>query len=115
MLAGKEIVVCGFGDVGKGCAESMRGCGARVVITEIDPICALQAAMQGYQVKRIESVLKTADIYVTTTGNMSIITLDHMRAMKNNAIVCNIGHFDTEIEVDALLKYPGVKIIEVKP
>lgn len=115
MIAGKQVVVCGFGDVGKGCAEAMRGCGARVVITEIDPICALQASMQGYDVKRIESVLDTADIYVTTTGNADVITLEHVLAMKNNAIVCNIGHFDTEIQVEKLFKHPGVKVNEIKP
>lgn len=115
MIAGKLVVVCGFGDVGKGCVEAMRGCGARVVVTEIDPICALQASMQGLDVKRMESVVGKADIFVTTTGNMDVITLEHMKAMKNNAIVCNIGHFDTEIQVDALLSHPGLTVQEIKP
>lgn len=102
MLAGKVAVVCGFGDVGKGCASSLRGQGARVIITEIDPICALQAAMEGYQVTTLEDVAGYADIFVTATGNVDIITLDHMRNMKDRAIVCNIGHFDQEIQIDAL-------------
>ena len=112
MVAGKLAVVCGYGDVGKGSAGSLRGLGARVVITEIDPICALQATMEGYQVVRIEDVVKEADIFVTTTGNKDIITIDHMRDMKDRAIVCNIGHFDNEIQIDALNNYTWE---EVKP
>ena len=112
MLAGKVAVVCGFGDVGKGCASSLRGQGARVIITEIDPICALQAAMEGYQVTTLEDVAGYADIFVTATGNVDIITLDHMRNMKDRAIVCNIGHFDQEIQIDALRNY---RWEEVKP
>lgn len=111
MIAGKMAVVCGYGDVGKGCAAALRGQGARVVVTEVDPICALQAAMEGYLVLTLEDVQKDADIFVTTTGNMDIITIDHMRAMKDRAIVCNIGHFDTEIQVAALrnMKWHNVK------
>jgi len=105
-LSGKLAVVCGYGDVGKGSAESLRSQGCRVVVTEIDPICALQAAMQGYQVATLEEVVKKADIFVTATGNKDIITLDHMKAMKDCAIVCNIGHFDCEIQVEALRAYP---------
>lgn len=102
MVSGKVAVVCGYGDVGKGCCESLRGQGARVVVTEIDPICALQACMAGYEVNTIENVLDRAEIYVTATGNRDIITLDHMRKMRHNSIICNIGHFDNEIQVDAL-------------
>ncbi|NOQ42215.1 MAG: adenosylhomocysteinase, partial [Desulfuromusa sp.] len=102
MISGKVAVVCGYGDVGKGCCQSLRGQGARVIVTEIDPICALQALMEGYEVKRVEDVLDYADIYVTTTGNKNVITLEHMRQMKNNAIVGNIGHFDNEIEMIAV-------------
>ncbi|MGM0596916.1 MAG: adenosylhomocysteinase [Myxococcota bacterium] len=102
MIAGKTVVVCGYGDVGKGCAQSMRGFGARVIITEIDPICALQAAMEGYQVSRLEEVVKEADIFVTATGNCDVITGKHMEMMKNQAIVCNIGHFDSEIQMSYL-------------
>jgi len=111
MLAGKIAVVAGYGDVGKGCAESLRGQGARVVVTEIDPICALQAAMEGYQVMTMEEAVGDGDIFVTATGNMDVITLDHMREMKDRAIVCNIGHFDSEIQVAALrnLKWHNVK------
>lgn len=111
MIAGKHAVVCGYGDVGKGCAAALRGQGARVTVTEIDPICALQAAMEGYSVLTLEDVAKDADIFVTTTGNTDIITLDHMRVMKDRAIVCNIGHFDTEIQVASLrnLKWHNVK------
>ena len=111
MIAGKMAVVCGYGDVGKGCAAALRGQGARVVVTEIDPICALQAAMEGYQVLTLEDVQDKADIFVTTTGNKDIITLEHMRAMKDRAIVCNIGHFDTEIQVASLrnMKWHNVK------
>jgi adenosylhomocysteinase len=112
MIAGKMAVVCGYGDVGKGCAAALRGQGARVVVTEVDPICALQAAMEGYRVDTIESVQDVADIFVTTTGNKDIITLEHMRAMKDRAIVCNIGHFDTEIQVASLR---NMKWHEVKP
>src|SRR5205809_5183525 len=104
MIAGKLSVVCGFGEVGKGCAQALRGQGARVVITEIDPICALQAAMEGYEVKRLESVLEQTDIVITATGNKDIITADHMRRMKHNAIVGNIGHFDNEIDMAGLKK-----------
>ncbi|MFO1190176.1 MAG: adenosylhomocysteinase [Alphaproteobacteria bacterium] len=102
MLAGKVAVVCGYGDVGKGCAASLRGQGARVIVTEIDPICALQAAMEGYQVTTLDDVVGFADIFVSATGNSDIITLDHMRRMKDRAIVCNIGHFDTEVQIEAL-------------
>jgi len=115
MISGKISVVCGYGDVGKGCAESLRGQGARVVVTEVDPICALQALMAGYDVLRIEDVLDKAEIYVTATGNHSIITIEHMKKMRNNAIVCNIGHFDNEIEVIALKKFPGIKHTNIKP
>ena len=111
MLAGKTAVICGYGDVGKGCAESLRGQGARVMVTEIDPICALQAAMEGYQVVKLEDVTPSGDIFVTATGNKDVITVDHMREMKDRAIVCNIGHFDSEIQVQALrnLKWHNVK------
>ena len=98
MIAGKVAVICGYGDVGKGCAQALRGLGAQVIVTEIDPICALQAAMEGYRVLTVEDTLGTADIYVTTTGNCDIITLEHMEQMKDQAIVCNIGHFDNEIQ-----------------
>ena len=112
MLSGKVAVVCGYGDVGKGSAASLRNGGSRVIVTEIDPICALQAAMEGYQVLTIEDVLPYADIYVTATGNKDVITVEHMRAMKNNAIVCNIGHFDSEIQIAGLKNY---KWDEIKP
>jgi len=102
MIAGKVVVVCGYGDVGKGCAQSMRSYGARVLVTEIDPICALQAAMEGYEVTTVEDALAEGDIYVTTTGNCDIIRIEHLSKMKDNAIVCNIGHFDNEIQVDKL-------------
>jgi len=115
MLAGKTAVVCGFGDVGKGSAESLRAQGARVVVTEIDPICALQAAMQGYQVLTLEDVVETADIFITTTGNKDIIRAEHMARMKHQAIVGNIGHFDNEIDMTGLAKLPGVKRINIKP
>jgi adenosylhomocysteinase len=115
MLAGKVAVVCGYGDVGKGCAQSLRGQGARVIVTEIDPICALQAAMEGYEVKTLEDVVGTADIFVTATGNFGIITIEHMARMKDKAIVGNIGHFDNEIDMDGLKKFPGVKRINIKP
>jgi len=115
MIGGKVAVVCGFGDVGKGCAESLRGQGARVLITEIDPICALQAAMQGYQVVTLDDVVETADIFITATGNKDIITADHMARMKHQAIVGNIGHFDNEIDMAGLAKLPGVQKINIKP
>ncbi|MCD9098009.1 adenosylhomocysteinase [Luteimonas fraxinea] len=115
MLAGKVAVVCGYGDVGKGCAASLRAYGARVVVTEIDPICALQAAMEGFEVNTIESTMGRGDIYVTTTGNKDIITVEHMQGMKDQAIVCNIGHFDNEIQVDALNALKGVEKINIKP
>ena len=115
MVAGKVAVVCGYGDVGKGSAHSLRAYGARVIVTEIDPINALQAAMEGFEVNTIESTLGTGDIYVTTTGNCDIITVDHMLRMKDQAIVCNIGHFDNEIQVDALKRAKGVRIENIKP
>jgi adenosylhomocysteinase len=108
-------VICGYGDVGKGCAESLRGQGARVIVTEIDPICALQAAMEGYQVQTLEDVVETADIFITATGNKDIITADHMARMKHQAIVGNIGHFDNEIDMAGLAKLPGVERVNVKP
>ncbi len=114
MLAGKVAVVCGYGDVGKGCAQALRGQGARVVVTEIDPICALQAAMEGYQVTTLEDVLETADIFITATGNRDILTVDHMARMKDKAIVGNIGHFDNEIDM-AGLKRRGIRRVEIKP
>ncbi|KAF1690597.1 adenosylhomocysteinase [Pseudoxanthomonas taiwanensis] len=115
MLAGKVAVVCGYGDVGKGSAQSLRAYGCRVIVTEIDPICALQAAMEGYEVKTVEDTLGEADIYVTTTGNRDIIRLEHMLQMKDQAIVCNIGHFDNEIQVDRLNALDGVKKVNIKP
>lgn len=115
MIAGKVVVVAGYGDVGKGCANSMRGYGARVIVTEIDPICALQAAMEGFEVKTMEDAVVEGNIFVTTTGNKDIITGDHMAAMKDQAIVCNIGHFDNEIQVARLEKWPGIKKINIKP
>jgi len=115
MLGGKVAVVFGFGEVGKGCAEALRGQGCRVVVTEIDPICALQAAMQGYEVKTIDDVINIADIFVTTTGNFRIITADHMAKMKDKAIVSNIGHFDNEIDMAGLAKVKGVRKINIKP
>ena len=115
MVAGKVVVVCGYGDVGKGSAQSMRGLGARVIVTEIDPICALQAAMAGYEVSTVEDTLGIGDIYVTTTGNKDIIRIEHMEKMKDQAIVCNIGHFDNEIQVDELDKFPGIEKINIKP
>jgi adenosylhomocysteinase len=115
MIAGKIACVAGFGDVGKGSAASLRACGARVLVTECDPICALQACMEGYQVLTLEDCVGYADIFVTTTGNENIIMASHMAAMKNNAIVCNIGHFDTEIDVAGLHKLPGVKVENIKP
>jgi len=115
MLAGKRVVVAGYGDVGKGCAQAMRGQGARVLITEIDPICALQACMEGYQVVRLEDVIQEADIIITSTGNKGILMIDHMAKMKNNAIVGNIGHFDNEIDMAGLQSYPGIKRLNIKP
>ncbi|XP_061369178.1 adenosylhomocysteinase isoform X2 [Gastrolobium bilobum] len=115
MIAGKVAVVCGYGDVGKGCAAAMKQAGARVIVTEIDPICALQALMEGLQVLTLEDVVSEADIFCTTTGNKDIIMVDHMKKMKNNAIVCNIGHFDNEIDMLGLETYPGVKRITIKP
>jgi len=115
MLAGKVAVICGYGDVGKGCAQALKGQGARVVITEIDPICALQAAMEGYQVTTLEDVVKTADIFVTATGNKNIITAEHMAQMKDKAIVGNIGHFDNEIDMAGLKKLRGIKRVQIKP
>ena len=115
MVAGKVVVVVGYGDVGKGCAQSMRGFGARVIVTEIDPINALQAVLEGFEVTTVESTLGEADIYVTTTGNKDVITLEHMLAMKDQAIICNIGHFDNEIQVDRLNTAEGVKRVTVKP
>jgi adenosylhomocysteinase len=115
MLGGKVAVVCGFGEVGKGCAESLRGQGCRVIVTEIDPICALQAAMQGYEVKTVEDVVETADIFITATGNYGIITAAHMGRMKDKAIVGNIGHFDNEIDMAGLAKVPGIRRINIKP
>ena len=115
MIGGKVAVVCGFGDVGKGCAESLRGQGARVIVTEIDPICALQAAMQGYEVKTLDEVVEVGDIFVTTTGNRDIITVKDMARMKHQAIVGNIGHFDNEIEVAGLSRVPGIEHVNIKP
>jgi adenosylhomocysteinase len=115
MLAGKLAVICGYGDVGKGAVDSLRGQGARVVVTEIDPICALQAAMDGLQVVRVEDVVSEADIFITTTGGRDIIMVDHMAQMKHNAIVGNVGHFDTEIDMAGLARVPGIKKVEIKP
>ncbi|MCM8812417.1 MAG: adenosylhomocysteinase [Candidatus Omnitrophica bacterium] len=115
MIAGKVAVVCGYGDVGKGSAQSLRAFGARVIVTEIDPICALQAAMAGYQVATLDQTLGVADIYVTATGNRDVITIEHMKRMKDQAIVCNIGHFDNEIQVSELESYPGIQRTTIKP
>jgi len=115
MIAGKVVVICGYGDVGKGCAKSMKSYGARVIVTEIDPICALQASMEGFEVKTVEDTLDEGNIFVTATGNKDIITLDHMLRMKDQAIVCNIGHFDNEIQMDELNKSKGIKVINIKP
>ena len=115
LIGGKVALVCGYGDVGKGCAESLRGQGARVIVTEIDPICALQAAMDGYQVARIEDVISEVDIFVTATGNKDVITAAHMGQMKHQAIVGNIGHFDNEIDIAGLEKTEGIKRINIKP
>lgn len=115
MIAGKVVVVLGYGDVGKGCAHSMRSYGARVLITEIDPICALQAAMEGFEVTTMEEAVIEGNIFVTTTGNRDVITIDHLRVMKDQSIVCNIGHFDNEIQVDALVNFPGIEHVNIKP
>ena len=115
MLAGKVVVVCGYGDVGKGCAKSMKSYGSRVIVTEIDPICALQASMEGFEVKTVEDTLNEGNIFVTATGNKDIITLDHMLKMKDQAIVCNIGHFDNEIQIDNLNELKGIVKINIKP
>ena len=115
MVAGKNVVICGYGDVGKGCAQSMRGFGARVLVTEIDPICALQALMEGFEVTTVEDALAEGDIYVTTTGNRDVITAEHIAGMKNQAIVCNIGHFDSEIQIARLNQWPKVVKEEIKP
>ena len=115
MVAGKVVVICGYGDVGKGCAHSMKSYGARVIVTEIDPICALQAAMEGYEVKTVEDALGEGNIYVTATGNCDVITIDHLAHMKDKAIVCNIGHFDNEIQIAQLEKWPGIQKVNIKP
>lgn len=115
MIAGKVVVVLGYGDVGKGCAKSMKSYGARVIVTEIDPICALQASMEGFEVTTIEKALSEGNIYVTTTGNKDVITIEHMKNMKDQSIVCNIGHFDNEIQVDKLVSFPGIKHRNIKP
>jgi len=115
MVAGKNVVICGYGDVGKGCAQSMRGFGARVLITEIDPICALQALMEGYEVTTVEDALSEGNIFVTTTGNVDVITAKQMSLMRDQTIVCNIGHFDSEIQVSKLNSWPGIKKDEIKP
>jgi adenosylhomocysteinase len=115
MIGGKRALICGYGDVGKGSAFALRGAGARVLIAEIDPICALQACMEGFQVVTLESVVGEMDIFVTTTGNFNIIRLEHMKNMKNNAIVGNIGHFDNEIQMEELEKFPGIKVENIKP
>jgi adenosylhomocysteinase len=115
LVGGKVAVVCGFGDVGKGCAQSLAGQGARVIVTEVDPICALQAAMEGYQVARLEDVVGTADIFITATGCFDVITAEHMQQMKNKAIVANIGHFDNEIDMAGLATVPGVVKTQIKP
>ena len=115
MIGGKVAVVCGYGEVGKGCAQALRGQGARVIVTEIDPICALQAAMDGYEVATVEDTLGRADIYITATGNRDVIRVEHMRKMKDQAIVANIGHFDNEIQVEALNTDPNVERVNIKP
>jgi adenosylhomocysteinase len=115
MLSGKVAVVCGYGEVGKGCAQALKGQGARVIVTEIDPICALQAAMEGFEVKTVDDVIETADIFITATGNRDVITADHMARMKDKAIVGNIGHFDNEIDMAGLKKVPGMERINIKP
>jgi adenosylhomocysteinase len=115
LIGGKQVVVCGYGDVGKGCCESLRGQRARVVVTEVDPICALQAAMDGYQVLRLEDVIATADIFITATGNLGVITAEHMAQMKHQAIVGNIGHFDNEIDMAGLARIDGIRRVNIKP
>ncbi|MDD2244619.1 MAG: adenosylhomocysteinase [Dysgonamonadaceae bacterium] len=115
MIAGKIVVVLGYGDVGKGCAASMRSYGARVIVTEIDPICALQAAMEGFEVTTMEEAVKEGNIFVTTTGNCDVITIEHLQKMKDQSIVCNIGHFDNEIQVDKLVNFPGISHMNIKP
>ncbi len=115
MIAGKTVLICGYGDVGRGCAQSMSGFGARVLVTEIDPICALQAAMEGFEVVTVEQALKEANIYVTSTGNKDVITLNHMKKMKDQSIVCNIGHFDNEIQINDLNSDPEVSREQIKP
>merc|ERR1712188_19766 len=115
MIGGKRVLICGYGDVGKGSAFAMRGSGARVLIAECDPICALQACMEGFQVNTLDNMVGEADIFVSTTGNFQIITLEHMKKMKNNAIVGNIGHFDNEIQMEELEKFPGIKVENIKP
>ena len=115
MIGGKQAVVCGFGEVGKGCAQALKGQGARVTVTEIDPICALQAVIEGYEVKTLDDVLATGDIFITTTGNKDVITADHMKRMKDKAIVGNIGHFDNEIDMAGLKKIPGIATVNIKP
>jgi adenosylhomocysteinase len=115
MLAGKVAVVCGYGEVGKGCAQALKGQGSRVIVTEVDPICALQAAMEGFEVKTVEDVVETADLFITTTGCFDVITAEHMARMKDKAIVGNIGHFDNEIDMAGLKKVAGVERIEIKP
>lgn len=115
MLAGKKVVILGYGDVGKGCAQAMKGCGSRVFVTEVDPICALQACMEGFTVCRLESVVKDADVFITATGNKNIIMAEHMAQMKHNAIVGNIGHFDNEIDFNGLRKWPNIKRVNIKP
>lgn len=115
MLAGKVVVICGYGDVGKGSAKSMRAYGARVLVTEIDPICALQAAMEGFEVCTVEDALPEGNVYVTTTGNKDIIRIEHIEKMKDGAIICNIGHFDNEIQVEKLKKFPGIQLVNIKP
>jgi adenosylhomocysteinase len=115
MLGGKVAVVCGYGEVGKGCAQALRGQGCRVIVTEIDPICALQAAMEGFEIKTLDDVVGTADIFVTATGNRDVVTLDHMKRMKDKAIVGNIGHFDNEIDMAGLQRAKGVRRVTIKP
>lgn len=115
MIAGKVVVVLGYGDVGKGCAKSMRSYGARVIVTEIDPICALQAAMEGFEVTTMEEAVKEGNIFVTTTGNCDVVTIEHLQQMKDQSIVCNIGHFDNEIQVDKLVNFPGITHLNIKP
>jgi adenosylhomocysteinase len=115
LIGGKVAVICGFGDVGKGCAESLAGQGARVVVTEVDPICALQAAMEGYQVTTLEDIVAVADIFVSATGNKDVITAEHMSKMKHQAIVGNIGHFDNEIDMAGLTKVTGIEHVNIKP